>query len=108
MKKYSLLTLPVVLGALIGSVAIATLSVLVITLGSMDLAGALAFKYYERLNLAALSVILPVAGMIALLPLALYQAFKQEVVEAAVPAKEVSAKASPVAAAVEPQHLKAA
>jgi hypothetical protein len=108
MKRYPFLALPLAAGCIVISSLIAVLSVIVIAMASVDLAGGLPFTYFQQLNLPMLSVLLPFIGMAALLPIALRLAFGREV---ALPASEPAPVSEPVTRVEPPQeehYLKAA
>jgi hypothetical protein len=108
MKRYPYLALPVAAGCIVISSLIAVLSIIVIAMASVDLAGGLPFTYFQQLNLPMLSVLLPFIGMIALLPIALRLAFGQAV---KLPTVEHAPVSEPVAQVEPPQeehYLKAA
>ena len=108
MKRYPFLALPIAAGCIATSSLIAVLSVIVISMASVDLASGLPFTYFQQLNLPMLSVLLPLIGMVALLPIALRLAFGHEV---SLPTIEHAAASEPVAPVETPQekyYLKAA
>jgi hypothetical protein len=74
MKNYSLLSLPIAIAAFAGSCGIALFSLATIVANSFVPGFVLPFSYYQALNFPILSVVLPTLGIVALTPLALYQA----------------------------------
>ncbi len=108
MKRYHFLALLVAAGCIVISSLIAVLSLIVISMTSIDLASGLLFTYFQQLNLPMLSVLLPFIGMVALLPIALRLAFGYEVT---LPSVEQAPASEPVALIEPPQeehYLKAA
>lgn len=109
MNRFDKLALPIALGCTLGSVGIAGLALLVITLSSLDPTAQLPFFYFQKLNFAAVSVLLPVVGVVALLPIVLRYAFGQAEAEAVKPVVEPIVESAPQPTLVlEDQHLKAA
>lgn len=84
MNKYTLLSLPVVLGCFLGSCAIGALTFAIIVADSLVPGLTTPNSYLFALNFPMLSVILPVVGMLLLAPTALYLALTPNA-----PAKEV-------------------
>jgi hypothetical protein len=76
MKNLSNILLPAGLLCLLGACGIAGLSILAITASSVGFD--LPFSYFQYLSLPALSVALPVVGILALAPFALRLAFASE------------------------------
>jgi hypothetical protein len=108
MKRYPFLALPIAASCIVISSLIAVLSLLVISMASIDLASGLPFTYFQQLNLPMLSVLLPFIGMVALLPIALQLAFGHEAT--LLTAEQVPAS-EPIALVEPPQeehYLKAA
>ena len=108
MKRYHFLALLIAAGCIAISSLIAVLSLIVISMASVDLAGGLPFTYFQQLNLPILSVLLPVIGMIALLPIALRLAFSHAVTLPTVAQAVASEPAPPVELPQEEHYLKAA
>ena len=105
MNRFDKLALPLALITTLTSLGIGALALGVIVVGMFDPTAERPFFYFQKLNFPALSVLLPVVGMLALLPIVLRYAFgKAEAEEAApVAAPQVSAPAT-----LENHHLKAA
>ena len=78
MKNYSIFSSLAGLASLVGSCAISGLTLMIVVAGTLVPGLRLPFSYYEALNLPALSVLLPVAGMLVLAPFTFYLAFKRE------------------------------
>jgi hypothetical protein len=105
MNRFDKLAIPAALGCVLASLGIGTLALVVIIIGMFVPTAELPFFYFQKLNFPALSLLLPIAGMAALLPIVLRYAFGSEPVETAAPA--VAPAASPTAQ-FEDHHLKAA
>lgn len=108
MKRYPYLALPIAAGCIVISSLIVVLSVMVIALASVDLAGGLPFTYFQQLNLPMLSVLLPFIGMVALLPVALRLAFGHEATLSTVEHAPLSEPVAQVESPPEEHYLKAA
>jgi hypothetical protein len=105
MNRFDKLALPVALGCTLAGLGIGALALAVITIGAFVPTAELPFFYFQKLNFPMLSVLLPVVGMSALLPVVLRYAFGKETAEAAAP---VAVPVPNTAVQVEEQHLKAA
>ncbi len=105
MNRYDKLALPIALVCTVLPAGMLALFGLVISIHALDPTAQLPFFYLQRLNFPVLSVLLPVVGMVALLPIALRLAFAQEAVEAAAPAAAVTQVSQP---SLETHYLKAA
>lgn len=105
MNRFDKFALPVALGCTLGSVGIGALALVVITFSSLDPTAQLPFFYFQKLNFAALSVILPIIGAAALLPIVLRYAFGKEETASVAPA---AVPATPAPVQFEDHHLKAA
>ena len=86
MNRFDKFALPVALLCTLTGLGIGALALAVITIGMLMPTAELPFFYFQKLNFPMLSVLLPVIGMLALLPLVLRLAFGKETTEAAAPA----------------------
>jgi hypothetical protein len=106
MKNLSNILLPAGLLCLLGACGIAALSILVITASSVGFD--VPFSYFQYLSLPALSVALPVVGILALAPFALRLAFGTEASAKKTEVAKLEDLKSAVEAERDEYHLKAA
>lgn len=106
MKNLSNILLPAGLVCLLGACGIAVLFVIAITASSVGFD--LPFSYFQYLSLPALSVALPVAGILALLPFALRLAFATEASAEKIEVAKFENLKSAAEAERDEYHLKAA
>lgn len=106
MKNLSNILSAVSLATFIGACGIAAFSIFVVIASSFGFG--LPFFYFERLNMPVLSVLLPVVGMLALLPIALRLAFAREAVTIESNVEEFDKEKSTVEQKEDDYHLKAA
>jgi hypothetical protein len=78
MKKYPLFALPLGVATLACTFLISVLSGVVILMHALIPTAQMPFFYFEYLNLPVLSIALPIIGMLALAPIALWMAFARE------------------------------
>jgi hypothetical protein len=81
-KAYTTFASPIAFFCLVGAVGVAFLSVLVITLTALIPGFDFPNSTYQFLDLPAISVLLPIGGMILLAPLAIGKAFSSPKAEA--------------------------
>ena len=106
MKNLSNILSAAGLASCLGACGIAAFSIFVIIASSFGFG--LPLFYFQHLNMPMLSVLLPVAGMLALLPITLYFAFAREAAAVKGNVVELDKRKPTVEEERDEYHLKAA
>lgn len=69
MKKIAISLMPLAALVLLGTCLISAISLLVVLMTSVGFADGIPLFYYQRLNVAVISVALPIVGMILFVPI---------------------------------------